>query len=211
MSRWTEGKLRSSGPASLAQDWRSPMKFGLVYEIAVPYPSDPELDRRTFENCLAQVKLADALGFDQVWAVEHHFLRHQSYSSAPEIFLTACAMATERIRLGHGIVICVPEVNHPVRIAERAAFLDHLSAGRVELGTGRAATWMELSGFGASVDDTKKSWDEFVRAIPRMWTQERYAHQGRVLLHAGARGAAIPLPGSASAPVGRRDQPRHGT
>jgi alkanesulfonate monooxygenase SsuD/methylene tetrahydromethanopterin reductase-like flavin-dependent oxidoreductase (luciferase family) len=73
----------------------------------------------------------------------------------------------------------VPQFNHPIRIAERAAVLDILSGGRLEMGTGRSATWTELGGFEANPDDTKKTWDEFVHAIPKMWTQERYRHEGQ--------------------------------
>ncbi len=154
------------------------MKFGIFYELSVPRPFDVN-ERVVYENSLEQVRLADELGFDQVWAVEHHFLEEYSHCSAPELFLTACAMITENIRVGHGIVTCVPEFNHPIRIAERAAVLDVLSGGRLEMGTGRSATWTELGGFQADPDTTKKSWDEFVHAIPKMWTQERYSHQGQ--------------------------------
>jgi alkanesulfonate monooxygenase SsuD/methylene tetrahydromethanopterin reductase-like flavin-dependent oxidoreductase (luciferase family) len=154
------------------------VKFGIFYELSVPRPFDVN-ERVVYENSLEQVRLADELGFDQVWAVEHHFLEEYSHCSAPELFLTACAMITENIRVGHGIVTCVPEFNHPIRIAERAAVLDVLSGGRLEMGTGRSATWTELGGFQADPDTTKKSWDEFVHAIPKMWTQERYSHQGQ--------------------------------
>ncbi len=154
------------------------MKFGIFYELSVPRPFEDN-ERIVYENAIEQVKLADQLGFDQVWAVEHHFLEEYSHCSAPELFLTACAMVTERIRVGHGIVTCVPEFNHPIRIAERAAVLDVLSGGRLEMGTGRSATWTELGGFQADPDTTKKSWDEFVPAIPKMWTQERYRHDGQ--------------------------------
>ena len=155
------------------------MKFGIFYEISVPRPWDDGAEKRVYDNCLEQVKLADQLGFDQVWAVEHHFLEEYSHCSAPELFLTACAMVTERIRVGHGIVVCVPQFNHPIRVAERAAVLDILSGGRLELGTGRSATWTELGGFQANPDETKKTWDEYVRALPKMWTQERFSWRGR--------------------------------
>lgn len=155
------------------------MKFGIFYELSVPRPWTPEAEKKVYDNALEQVRLADQLGFHNVWAVEHHFLEEYSHCSAPEIFLTACAMVTEKIRVGHGIVICVPEFNHPVRIAERAAVLDIVSGGRLEFGTGRSATWTELGGFRADPDDTKKSWDEFVHCIPKMWTQERFAYDGR--------------------------------
>ncbi len=155
------------------------MKFGIFYELSVPRPWDRESERTVFMNALEQVRVADELGFHNVWAVEHHFLEEYSHSSAPEIFLTACAMQTKNIRVGHGIVICVPEFNHPVKIAERAATLDILSGGRLEFGTGRSATWTELGGFRANPDETKNSWDEFVHAIPKMWTQERFGFEGR--------------------------------
>jgi len=114
-----------------------------------------------------------------VWAVEHHFLEEYSHCSAPEVFLAAVAAQTERIRVGHGVVVCVPQMNHPVRLAERAAVLDVISNGRLEFGTGRSSTWTELGGFQADPDETKKTWDEFVRTIPKMWTQERFAYEGR--------------------------------
>ena len=124
------------------------------------------------------MRLADELGFDQVWAVEHHFLEEYSHCPAPELFLTACAMLTKKIRVGHGIIVCVPEFNHPIKIAERTATLDILSGGRLEVGTGRSATWTELGGFRADPDAPQKSWDEFVRCLPKMWTQETYAYEG---------------------------------
>jgi len=154
------------------------MKFGLFYELSVPRPWTRESERTVYNNALEQVKLADELGFDQVWAVEHHFLEEYSHCPAPELFLTACAMVTKKIRVGHGIIVCVPEFNHPIKIAERTAVLDILSGGRLEVGTGRSATWTELGGFRTDPDTTKKSWDEFVRCLPKMWTQETYAYEG---------------------------------
>lgn len=154
------------------------MKFGIFYELSVPRPWNPESDKTVYDRALEQVVLADELGFDYVWAVEHHFLEEYSHCPAPDLFLAACAMRTKRIRVGHGIVICVPEFNHPIRIAERAAVLDILSGGRLEVGTGRSATWVELGGFRANPDATKKTWDEIVHCLPKMWTEERFAYQG---------------------------------
>ena len=87
-------------------------------------------------------------------------------------------MQTQRIRVGHGAVVCVPQMNHPIRVAERAAVLDILSGGRLEFGTARASTWTELGGFGVDPDTTKISWDEYVHLLPRLWTEERVAHDG---------------------------------
>jgi alkanesulfonate monooxygenase SsuD/methylene tetrahydromethanopterin reductase-like flavin-dependent oxidoreductase (luciferase family) len=154
------------------------MRFGVFFELSVPRPFSPERERQGVLHALEQARLADELGFDTVWAVEHHFLEEYSHCSAPELLLTAVAMQTRRIRVGHGAVVCVPQMNHPIRVAERAAFLDLLSGGRLELGTARCSTWTELGGFGVDPDHTKRDWDEFVRALPQMWMRERVAWQG---------------------------------
>lgn len=155
------------------------MKFGLSVELSVPRPFTPGAEQQVYKNALDYIALADKIGFDQVWTVEHHFLEEYSHSSAPEVFMAAAAMMTERIRLCFGIAVCIPEFQSPVRIAEKAAALDIISNGRVEVGTGRSGTWVELGGFGVSLDDTKKTWDEYVRMLPKMWTQERFSWNGR--------------------------------
>lgn len=154
------------------------VRFGIFFELSVPPPYSPQLEQQVYANALAQAVLADELGFDWVWAVEHHFLQGYSHCSAPELFLTAVAMRTSRIRVGHGAVVCVPEMNHPVRVAERCAALDILSGGRLEVGTARSSTWTELGGFSADPDLTKKTWDEYVRVLPRMWMDEAFAWEG---------------------------------
>ena len=154
------------------------MKFGLFFELSVPRPLTRANEQLSVFNTLEQARLADELGFDYTWVVEHHFLEEYSHSSAPEVVLCAIAMQTQRIRIGHGAVVCVPQLSHPVRIAERTAMLDILSKGRLEVGTARSSTWTEVGGFGVSPDITKASWDEYVHAIPRMWTEERFSWQG---------------------------------
>src|SRR5437899_4715569 len=133
------------------------MKFGIFFDLSVPRPLTREAEQLVYRNALEQARLAEELGFSTVWAVEHHFLEEYSHCSAPEVFLTACAMQTTRIRVGHGAVVCVPEMNHPIRVAERAAALDIVSGGRLELGTARSSTWTELGGFHADPDTTKQT------------------------------------------------------
>ena len=151
--------------------------IGLMLPVARPWGEGDEM--QAYNDGLRFVETADRLGFDQVWMVEHHFLEEYSHCSAPELFLAACAQRTERIRLGRGIAVCLPEYNHPVMLAERSAVLDILSQGRLELGTGRAATWTELGGFGVDPDRTKDCWDEYVREIPKIWMNERYSYDGQ--------------------------------
>jgi alkanesulfonate monooxygenase SsuD/methylene tetrahydromethanopterin reductase-like flavin-dependent oxidoreductase (luciferase family) len=155
------------------------MKFGIAFQLSVPRPWTRESERTVFMNALEQVKIAEELGFEYVWATEHHFLEEYSHSSSPEIFLTAAAMVTKKIRIGHAIVVCVPEYASPIRIAERTATMDIFSGGRLEVGTGRSATWTELGGFRADPDLTKKTWDEYVHVIPKMWMQERFSYEGQ--------------------------------
>ena len=185
------------------------MKFGIFFEISIPRPWEDGVEKRVYDNCLEQAIVADESGFDYCWAVEHHFLEEYSHCSAPEVFLTAVAMKTQRIRIGQGIAVCVPEFNHPIRLAERAAVMDILSGGRLDFGTGRSATWTELGGFRASPDTTKATWDEFVSAIPKMWTQERYSHDGVAFSMPSRAVLPKPSPEAAPADVGRRHQPGH--
>src|ERR1700758_2406432 len=105
------------------------MRFGLFYEHQYPRPWAPGGEGALLRNALEQVEIADRVGFDHVWEVEHHFLEEYSHSSAPEVFLAAASQRTRRIRLGHGIVQLT--TNQPQRVAERIATLDLVSGGRV--------------------------------------------------------------------------------
>src|SRR5215510_6552477 len=124
------------------------MKFGIFFEHQIGRPWEDDTDVRLIQDALEQVELADRLGIQYAWEVEHHFLEEYSHSSAPEVFLAAASQRTQRIRLGHGIVLLPPLYNHPARIAERIATLDLVSNGRVDFGTGESASRAELKGFG---------------------------------------------------------------
>jgi alkanesulfonate monooxygenase SsuD/methylene tetrahydromethanopterin reductase-like flavin-dependent oxidoreductase (luciferase family) len=124
------------------------MRFGVFYELQLPRPWAEGDEHRLFKDALEQVVLADRLGFDYAWQVEHHFLDEYSHSSAPEVFLAAAAVQTKNIRIGHGIRQVIPNYNHPARTAEGLATLDLISDGRVEFGIGEGATRLELGAFG---------------------------------------------------------------
>jgi alkanesulfonate monooxygenase SsuD/methylene tetrahydromethanopterin reductase-like flavin-dependent oxidoreductase (luciferase family) len=126
------------------------MRFGVFYELQLPRPWAEGDEHRLFSDALDQVVLADRLGFDFAWQVEHHFLDEYSHSSAPEVFLAAAAARTKNIRIGHGIRQVIPNYNHPARTAEGLATLDLISNGRVEFGIGEGATRLELGAFGIS-------------------------------------------------------------
>ena len=151
------------------------MKFGLFYEHQIPRPWHEGAEHKLFQDALAQVELADKLGFDYIWEVEHHFLEEYSHSSAPEVFLAACSQRTEQIRLGHGIVLMPPAYNHPARVAERIATLDLVSNGRVEWGTGESASHIELGGFNVEPKLKRAMWEECTRETAKMMVQSPYA------------------------------------
>ena len=155
------------------------MQFGIFYEHQLPRPWREDGELRLVQEALEQVELADRLGLDYAWEVEHHFLEEYSHSSAPEVFLAAASQRTKRIRLGHGIVLMPPAYNHPARVAERIAMLDLVSGGRVEFGTGESASRMELEGFGIDPTQKRAMWQEAVAEVALMLSRSPYpGHRG---------------------------------
>ena len=150
------------------------MKFGIFYEHQLPRPWDEGSELRLFQESLDQVELADQLGIDAVWAVEHHFLEEYAHGSAPEVFLAACSQRTKNIRLGHGIMLMPPGYNHPFRAVERIATLDLVSGGRVEWGTGESNSAMETGGFGVDPDLKKDMWTEATEQAANMAAMAPY-------------------------------------
>src|SRR5688572_27043306 len=149
----------------------------MIFEAQMAFPTR-EHEREVIHDCVAQAVLAEEMGFDRVWSVEHHALLRYAHMSAPEIFLSFVAAKTSRIRLGHGVV-CLPfNYNHPIRVAERAAMLDILSGGRLDLGAGRGATLQEMSAFGVDPHTTYVEMEESLRMIGRMWTEEMFEWHG---------------------------------
>lgn len=151
------------------------MRFGLLYEIEVMRPWTERSVANCFWEALEQVKVAEEAGFDSVFVVEHHFLDQFSVSSAPEVWLSAVAQHTSTIRIGHGVRLLPFHYNHPIRAAEMAATLDIMSNGRLEFGTGRSASAVELEGFGIDPRQTRAEWDEALHMIPKMWTQDEFS------------------------------------
>ena len=153
------------------------MKFGMLFELEIPKPWHDRSEYDVHHNAMEQIVLAEELGFEYAWIVEHHFLTEFAHSGAPEVFLGAVSQRTSKIRLGHGVVLL--PVNHPVRVAEYVATLDIMSNGRVDFGTGRSGTPYQLAPFGVDIEDTRAMWEESLSIIPRMWTEEVFSHEGK--------------------------------
>ena len=150
------------------------MRFGVFYELQLPRPWKKGDEHTLFHQALDQVALADRLGFDYAWEVEHHFLDEYSHSSAPEVFLAAAAARTKSIRLGHGIRQVIPNYNHPARTAECLATLDIISNGRVDFGIGEGATRMELGGFNIPAKEKRAMALEAAEQVANMMVLEPY-------------------------------------
>ncbi len=150
------------------------MRFGVFYELQLPKPWLPGDEHKLFKEAMQQVVLADKLGFDYAWQVEHHFLDEYSHSSAPEVFLAAAASLTKRIRLGHGIRQVIANYNHPARTAEALATLDIVSDGRVDFGIGEGATRLELGGFNIPAREKRAMALEAAEQIANMMVLDPY-------------------------------------
>src|SRR3954469_25260794 len=154
------------------------MEFGIFHSGHVPVGTD-EHERLLDEVTIAET--ADRSGFKYGWFTEHHFPREYSHISANEVFMGYVAARTERLHIGSGIFNLTPPVNHPARVAERVAMLDHLSNGRFELGVGRGSSSTEFQGFGIpDADGTRDLFDEALPELVRMLTADPYSCSTRL-------------------------------
>jgi alkanesulfonate monooxygenase SsuD/methylene tetrahydromethanopterin reductase-like flavin-dependent oxidoreductase (luciferase family) len=157
------------------------MKFGMLYEMETPRPWNALSEYNIYWQALAQIELADRIGIDYVWEVEHHFLEEYSHSSAPEVFYGAVSQRTKNIRIAHGVRLLPFHFNNPIKVAEQAAVLDIMSNGRMELGTGRSTTAQELDGFSVDYDRTRAEVREALEIIVKAWTEEILEFNGKLM------------------------------
>ena len=152
------------------------MKFGLLYEAQRPFQGNDVDWNSLYKETLEQCELADRLGFDNLWFVEHHFLMGFSGSPCPEVLFGALSQRTKNIRIGFGVSI-LPN-HHPVRVAERVAMVDQLTDGRVEFGTGRSNAYEQV-GQGIDPRETRDRWDEAITMIPQIWQSDEFSWEGK--------------------------------
>jgi len=154
------------------------MKFSLIYEAQTRDTSRAG-DARALNDIVEQAILAEEVGFDVIWAVEHTALEQYAHMSVPETVLAFIAGKTSRIHVGHGVICLPPAMNHPVKVAERCAALDILSNGRLQVGFGKGGTQQESGTFGYDIEDLPPMIDEAMRLVPRIWTEDVIEHHGR--------------------------------
>ena len=163
------------------------MELGMLYEFDAPQPWAGEhpwgqrtMERQIYMDNIEQIKLADKLGFEAVWLVEHHFRENRSHMPCSEAVLGALSQVTERIKLGFGVVLMPHEFIHPARVAEKVATVDLLSKGRVIWGMGRS-TPMEQQAFGVDIPRSKEKMLAAAKSVVGMWEQQYYEEDSEFL------------------------------
>jgi alkanesulfonate monooxygenase SsuD/methylene tetrahydromethanopterin reductase-like flavin-dependent oxidoreductase (luciferase family) len=149
-------------------------------ELQKAKPWQPGHEQRLLQEAVEQAKLADRLGYGCWWNVEHHGATEFSYSSAPELMPVLLSQHTEHIRFGHSGILAPFRINHPVRVAERAAFIDLVSGGRLELGLARSGG-TEWETFGVDPETSRDQLREALHMIPKMWTESPFEWQSEHL------------------------------
>lgn len=138
------------------------MHVGMATIFQNPQQARP--DREVYEHELRLTDLAEPLGFQSVWGVEHHFT---DYTMCPDVlqFLTWVAARTRQIQVG-SMVVVLPW-HDPLRVAEQVSVLDHLSGGRLLLGLGRGAGRVEFDGFRLAMDESRERFVEAAEMLLR--------------------------------------------
>jgi alkanesulfonate monooxygenase SsuD/methylene tetrahydromethanopterin reductase-like flavin-dependent oxidoreductase (luciferase family) len=159
------------------------MEFGLFMGGFVPQAwmdSDPQAEHTRLMSEVDLAVVGDRTNWKYSWWTEHHFLQEYSHISANETIMPFVAARTSRMHIGSGIINITPPVNHPARVAERVAMLDHLSEGRFEFGTGRGSSTTEQAGFGITDPEiTKDMYDESIVEFKKMWRDGTYQFDGK--------------------------------
>ncbi|MEQ9450570.1 MAG: LLM class flavin-dependent oxidoreductase [Pseudomonadales bacterium] len=150
------------------------MKFDLFSEIQKRDCDANGGFPQLLQESLAQAQAGEAAGFTCWWEVEHHCTPDFSYSSCPELMLSAIANATRTLRVGHAGILAPFNINHPLRVAERVAMLDQLSGGRIEVGLAKSGG-KEWETFGITEDEANADLVELTRLLPHAWQDENFS------------------------------------
>ena len=156
------------------------MEFGIFIQNYVPNfrrATDPDVEHTVIMEELEVLEAADKAGFKYALVPEHHFLDEYSHLSANDVITGYLAHSTKNIHILSAIFNPLPQVNHPAKVAERVAMLDHISGGRFEFGTGRGAGSHEILGFLPGIESTTQTrdiWEDVIAEFPKMWLQDEY-------------------------------------
>src|SRR5713101_1977582 len=149
------------------------MKIGLTLQLT---SFGDKSDLQTYQEELALADQAEGLGFDSVWALDHHFTGYVM-SPDPTQLLSYVAARTKRVELGTAVIVL--PWHDPVHIAEKIALLDTLSGGRTIFGFGRGAASIEYAGFRIPQEEARDRFVECCLIIRKALTQEHFSFDGK--------------------------------
>ena len=149
------------------------MKVGMTLQLT-SFGGKPDL--QTYQEELALADTAEDLGFDSIWALDHHFTGY-TMSPDPTQMLTYFAGRTKRVQLGTAVIVL--PWHDPVEVAEKIALLDVLSNGRTIIGFGRGAATVEYAGFRIPMDESRERFVECAEIVRRGLTQDSFSYEGK--------------------------------
>ena len=150
------------------------MNFGMFTDFHV---RGGNTQAESFDESFDQVMEAERLGFDTVWLAEHHFSPERAVLASPMIVASAICAKTERIRIG--LAVQVLPLTNPLRVAEEAATVDHISKGRFEFGIGRSGLTRYYQGYNVQYEESRPRFLEALAIITKAWNQEQFSYAGQ--------------------------------
>ncbi|MCS6926909.1 MAG: LLM class flavin-dependent oxidoreductase [Candidatus Binatia bacterium] len=149
------------------------MKVGMTLQLT-SFGGKPDL--QTYQEELSLADMAEGLGFDSIWALDHHFTGYVM-SPDPCQLLSYIAGRTRRVQLGTAVIVL--PWHDPVEVAEKIALLDLLSGGRTIFGFGRGAASIEYAGFRVSMEESRERFVESAIIIRKGLTQPSFSYDGK--------------------------------
>jgi alkanesulfonate monooxygenase SsuD/methylene tetrahydromethanopterin reductase-like flavin-dependent oxidoreductase (luciferase family) len=150
------------------------MEFGLFTEFSCPLGMS---HTTAFDEAMAEMTHAEAVGLDAVWLAEIHFQHDRSVLASPYVIASAIAARTRRVKIG--LAVSVLPLTHPLHLAEDAATVDQLSHGRLDFGVGRSGLPAHYQGFGIPYAESRDRFFETLDIVKKAWTEERFSHEGK--------------------------------
>lgn len=161
-------------PARASDQKEMPINFG-VFTMFNTREGRPHVE--AFREWLGLAQLADEMGMDTFWLGESHFRPHRAVLTSP--LVGACAVASRTRRMRVGLAVQVLPLANPLRVAEEAALVDHISEGRLIFGVGRSSFIESYEGYGVDYEESRALFFDSLEIIQQAWRDESLTYAGR--------------------------------
>jgi alkanesulfonate monooxygenase SsuD/methylene tetrahydromethanopterin reductase-like flavin-dependent oxidoreductase (luciferase family) len=151
------------------------LKFGLLYSFQSP-PEIGTPHSQLYQEAFKEAELAEKLGYDSIFLIEHHFLQD---GFNPSLMVTAAAFASRTQSIAIGTSCYLLTLHHPIETAENAAVVDNISNGRLILGVAAAYRDEEFRGFGLNRVERGARMDEYLQILKEAWSRDSFSFKGR--------------------------------